>query len=97
MVQGVVMISVPSRIKIPDNVDYFSVVDELGRSHFRANSAYELKEDEFAIDGGDNNVRAYWNQSKRCISFICRYRTEVESIERKLKLFSFEKHLTLQK
>ena len=91
------MIHVPSKIKIPENVDYFCVVNELGRLHFRANAAYELKKNEFAIDGGDNNIRAYWNEFNRCISFLCRYQAEVGSIERKLKLFSLDKNLTLQK
>ena len=71
----------------PDQVEH--VLTKLAQECFvGGQAAYRLTDGTFAIDAGENDVRAIYDESNAAINFICRYKRDMSFFDTKLLSFA---------
>lgn len=51
-------------------------------------NAYDLGHNRYAIDAGENDIRAIYDEEHNVVRFFCRYKTDLPKYEKKLKTFA---------
>ena len=54
-------------------------------------AAYQLGNNRYSIDAGENDLRAIFDEDERLVKFFCRYNSEKERYEKMLLSFA-KKH-----
>ena len=80
---------------ITSDKDHYSVLNDIATSLFNARSAIEMRKGEFNIDGGSNDIRAYWNADESCFNFVCRYKRDVDYTSDQIKAYAIVNGLML--
>lgn len=89
------MAKVDVNIIISQEGNHLSVLNDLATSLFNARVAIEMRKDEYNIDDGLNNVRAYWCANEHYFKFVCRYKKDVEKIGDQIKAYAIINDLML--
>ncbi len=58
-------------------------------------SAYHLGNDTYAIDAGENDIRAIYDQERAAIRFFCRYDKDTTFYDKKLRSFALKHRISL--
>ncbi len=51
-------------------------------------AAYELCDGSYAIDAGENDIRAYYEEDEKTLKFFCRYERDMKFYDKKLMAFA---------
>ena len=87
------MIMLAVKMYIQEECDHRKIINDFAITQFNTNSAHEMSINEFNIDGGLNDVRAYWNKAEKSISIICRYKKDLTLVENRVLEFAKEQSL----
>ena len=64
--------------------------------HFvQGQAAYEIDTNRFAIDAGENDVRALYDEENGLVKFFCRYEEDMAKYDKKLKQFALSHDVTI--
>ena len=64
--------------------------------HFvQGQAAYEIDTNRFAIDAGENDVRALYDEENGPVKFFCRYEEDMAKYDKKLKQFPLSHDVTI--
>lgn len=65
------------------------ILTAFAQEHFsKQTRAYLLRDGTYAIDGGENDIRAVHDESANTIKFIARYEKDIPRYEKKLESFA---------
>jgi hypothetical protein len=81
------MLTLSTQLVVPIDVDHLDTINRFANTQLRAKRAIELSSNEFNVDDGQNDLRAYWNPYDRSFRFIARYKKEACRMERCVKRF----------
>ena len=71
----------------PERVE--KVLSSLTQTYFiGGQAAYELCDGSYAIDAGENDIRAYYDEDEEAIKFFCRYKRDMAFYDKKLSAFA---------
>lgn len=76
-------------LKITEVADVQQLLSAFTREKFRGGrAAYALPSGGYNIDGGENDIRAYFDESQLVIRFLARYQKDIDKYDNKLREFA---------
>ena len=74
----------------------YSVLSSFTQESFvRGQEAYLLNDGTYAVDAGENDIRALYDRDNESIKFMCRYEQDLEFYEKKLLAFAAKHKISL--
>ena len=72
---------------LPEQVE--TLLSALTQEHFvGGHEAYQLDDGSYAIDAGENDIRAIYDEEAAAIKFLCRYQRDMPFYDKKLQSFA---------
>lgn len=75
--------------------EHLKLLNNLAVELFNAKHAVRLQDNEFNIDDGVNDLRAYYDVNDSNITFICGYKNQVPNFENKIRAYVSENNLKI--
>lgn len=74
---------------IPISDDVLPTLSEFTKQYFvQGQAAYEIDTNRYAIDAGENDVRALYDEENGLVKFFCRYEEDMAKYDKKLQQFA---------